>query len=273
MATHIWNSSSTDFSAAGAWSSGVAPASWVSTDKVVFPATATSTPATGLDQNAITVAALLVEYGCPISIGSVGNTLKLGVTKTLIQGEGTYHFTQSAAAVVNSGYVIFDASRSSGTLHLYANHNFVGLSSGTLYMAAGSSASYVNVGPYRGNDRSAILYYQSTTDSPLLISGGTVSIDSAVSLVSVVIGAGTLIHNQGTILKLESTGGQTISKSSSSIAVLYGLGGIVDFTQSKTPRNVDYMFIHPRCEVLYDKNVITILSARIDMASELGIRN
>lgn len=272
MATHIWNSSGTDFSVAGAWSSGVAPAAWVSTDKVIFPATATSNPTTGLDQTAIVVDAMIVEYGCPMNIGQAGTPLKIGYKTWLSQGKGTIYLQKTNAAAAPS-HTVHAASHNAGTLSISGTTQYyvVACASGAMTMQAGVEPTITLLTTIDGNDRSSTLTIQSGA-SEIYCDGGTLVLNGTSASGNLVIAGGFVDHTTGLFGKIHVAGGLYISRTPTSPCVdLTAIGGTIDTLQLATPRTVTTIAVSRRANFMRNPKVFTATNIEFDINDVLGL--
>lgn len=142
MAEHRYTGNNADLSSAAAWSSGVAPSAWATTDTVLFAA-ATTEPVAGLDQSAVEVARVTVTRECTLNIGRAENPLRFNITASAGNFQGLVHRGTGTLYFGGAGGsdIVVDSPNLTGAARLSHNVGSLFVKSGRVDVAGGATVS------------------------------------------------------------------------------------------------------------------------------------
>lgn len=269
MATRYWLSTSSDLTAAGAWSGGAAP---VNGDTVIFPATASLAPASNLTGlSAVTVAIWYVEDGCPISFGSSGLGLQVGATELVFFGAGDFYFNNATAA--NTATLLIAPTNPNSMIQLSGNAaDNTWIVNGTVEIATSFGNNFaVWVSPVMANDRPKLHVSAAASVTQLIMNGGDVLNESSAQMNAAWPMGGSLkIAGSGGAQFIHQMGGTVDYQSSGTLDFAYIMRGLFDLSQGSQTRTVTELHVHPGARYRRDPNVATVTNEYI-LLDEVGL--
>ncbi len=259
MADKIFTgATSGDWSVAGNWLSGSVP---VAADNIFFVADYNVDLTAGLDQSAVSYGKLIVESGYTGKIGTKIAYLQLGCTDVDFKGSGESYIDVSTSAI--DIRVDGTAAAATGKSGLYLK---------------GSAIDEINI--ISGSVGVASRAGEASTVATIVSNGGNVAIGDGCTLTNATVYAGLLtsqasittlkIYN-GSVTTVEAAAITTLSlfngshthNGTGTIATANVEGGKLDLFRSGLARTITTLNLNPRCNLIYDPDLITITTLNI----------
>lgn len=260
MAVRVWLSTSNDWGSPAAWSGGAVP---VTSDVVVFPATATLSPTVNLDQSLVSLSAMHIAEGCTINIGTHNSPLKLNPNSVQHSGLGDLHLFYPSAGV-STGKLWAVMGSPTAKFYVYNNCvDYVFAGKGQLIVEDSlSSINYLQVFALEGQS-DTVVTLNNATASFVWVSGGTLNVSGTVTVIYAMSGGSVNVQNNGVLTTAYCMGG-VINHASYASSVFYvvGSGGLIDTTSKTRPMTITEARVMSGGRLLYDPDMVTVTNQR-----------
>ena len=260
MAETVWTGAvDGDWGNDGNWS-GVEP---VTGDDAIFNYTSSTSVTSGVDNDGVNLASLIIHEGYQGDIASTGSPLIITADLVEHRGSGTLYYKNGSTAFPAITDVFrMNSNNQANAVELDGQIGQIELIKGNGLTKATLNAATILVS-FRSDQANDVIFTMAkTSDTPFLLMGGGrvfCNDDLEATTTGLVVTAGRFTSlSSATVTNVWQTGGTIAWKSSAGIAgTVYAIGGLFDLSQDGRAKTINELHKFPGADVRLN-NAITI---------------